>query len=225
MKFRSEKKELIDLGSEFYTAQEYDDCLKKLGDVGRFLGGNSAGLSAFNQLKIKPQSILDVGCGGGYFTNILAKKFPQAKVTGIDYSSKAIEHAKKHNSPNLSFHVPTTLELNIPEKSVDIITATLVCHHMNDTELIDFLKRAKTSARKKVIINDLHRHPIAYFFYGLIAPILFRNRLITHDGLISIKRSFTKNEWVSYLKKAGFNKDQYTIKWKFPFRWIITINL
>jgi len=223
---RSNEKELIDMGSEFYTPEEYDDCLKKLGAVGRFLGGNAAILSAFNKLKNEPASILDVGCGGGYFTRLLAYKYPKAKIIGIDYSSKAIEHAKRNKSlPNLSFEVPKTLELNAREKSFDVVTATLVCHHMSDSELVDFLKRAAITARKAIIINDLHRHPVAYFTYFIIARPLFRNRLITHDGLLSIKRSFIKKEWISYLQKAGFKQDQYTIKWKLPFRWIITINL
>jgi len=229
MSSRSEKKELIDLGSDYYTEGEYDDCLKKLGDVGKFLGGNYAGLSAFNKLTYQPLSILDVGCGGGYFTRILAKKYGQAKVVGIDYSFKAIEHAKKNSEnkyiPNVSYNAPSTLELNIEHKSYDIVTATLVCHHMSSTVLIDFLIRASKTAKKAIIINDLHRHPIAYLAYFFIAPLTFRNRLITHDGLLSIKRSFTKKEWVSYLHQAGFKQDQYTIKWKLPFRWIITINL
>ena len=225
MKKRSYEKELIDLGDDFYTKEEYEDCLKQLGRVGKWLLGNRAALYAFNQLDKSPKSILDVGCGGGNFTRLLALKYSTATVTGIDFSEKAICYANKQLSKipieNLKFEVPNTLELEKPSKSVDLITATLVCHHMNDDELIDFLKRAKEVATQKIIINDLHRHPLAYLSYLLIAPLAFQNRLITHDGLLSVKRSFIKKEWVSYLKKAGI--ENYTIKWKFPFRWIITI--
>ncbi len=224
MRIRSDEKEWIDLGFEYYTLDEYHDCLRKLGQVGKLLGGNSACLSAFDALKEAPKSILDVGCGGGAFTRILAKKYPEAIVTGIDFSKHAVEYAKdQQNSPNLKFEVPKTLELNGEPKSFDVLTATLVCHHMSDLELIDFLKRAASIAKKAIILNDLHRNKIAYFSYYLLNHILFQNRLIHHDGLISIKRSFIKSEWIKYLEKAGFNKNQYTIKWKFPFRWIITI--
>lgn len=222
MKKRSYEKELIDLGSDFYTKEEYDDCLKQLGRVGKLLLGNRAALHAFDQLDRSPKSILDVGCGGGSFTRLLALKYLDATVTGIDFSACAISYAQKQKPiKNLKFEVPLTLELEKPPKSVDVITTTLVCHHMNDEELIDFLKRAKKIAIKSIIINDLHRHPLAYLSYLLIAPFAFRNRLITHDGLLSIRRSFIKKEWVSYLEKAGI--ENYTIKWKFPFRWIITI--
>ncbi len=227
MQRRSEDKEFIDLGPEFYTREEYSDCLKKLGSVGRVLGGNIATLSAFRGLKDQPASILDVGCGGGDFTRVLAKKYPLAEVVGIDFSKAAIEYAKEHPQnvklPNLTFNVPETLELKSPPKSYDVVTATLVCHHMSDQELVDFLKRAACVARKAVILNDLHRHHLAYYSYFILNPILFRNRLITHDGLLSIKRSFLKKDWISYMLQAGFKEYQYTIKWKFPFRWIITI--
>lgn len=227
MQSRSSEKEYIDLGPEFYTSQEYRDCLKKLGSVGRLLGGNLATLSAFKELKHEPTSILDVGCGGGDFTRLLAKKFPHAEVVGIDYSKAAIEYAKEMpqnaNFPNLTFKVPETLELNAPLKSFDVVTATLVCHHMTNQELVEFLVRAANVARKAIILNDLHRNSLAYFSYFILNPILFRNRLISHDGLISIKRSFIKSDWISYLHEAGLKEYQYTIKWKFPFRWIITI--
>ena len=90
-------------------------------------------------------------------------------------------------------------------------------HNMSFT----FLKNANDAARNALIINDLHRHFIAYWFYKLLSPILFRNRLISHDGLLSIKKSFTKKELHYFLKQA--NISNYQIKWHFPFRWSILI--
>lgn len=226
---RSDEKELIDLGQPHYTLSEYHDCMRQLGRVGRLLGGDRATLSAFESLKHAPQSILDVGCGGGDTARLLSNRYSECSVEGIDYSEEAIRVAKSHphniRYPNLSFFKPDALELNYPSKSYDVVTTTLVCHHMNDGQLIDFLRRAATVARQAVIINDLHRHPIAYGAYGIIAPLLFNNRLITHDGLISIKRGFTKDEWIQYLKDAGFDRQQWSIAWKWAFRWTILITL
>lgn len=229
MNVRSHQKELIDQGAAYYTESEYFDCLKHLGKIGRFLGGNRATLSAFKQLKKPPTSILEVGCGGGDFTRILAHTYPKSHVVGIDFSEPAITYAKQQPAnkkfPHLVFEVPPTLELNIPEKTVDVITATLVCHHMSEEELIEFLKRAKSSANHAIIINDLHRSHLAYGCFHLISRFFFPNRLIIHDGLLSIQRGFTKKEWVYYLEKAGFQKKQYQIKWKWAFRWIILITI
>ena len=43
------------------------------------------------------ESILDVGCGDGRITKELNDSFPQKKITGVDYSEKAINLAKALN--------------------------------------------------------------------------------------------------------------------------------
>ena len=35
---RTTKPELIDLGPKYYSDQEYQDCLRRLGQIGRWLG-------------------------------------------------------------------------------------------------------------------------------------------------------------------------------------------
>jgi hypothetical protein len=39
-------------------------------------------------------------------------------------------------------------------------------------------------------VIDLHRHPIAYFLYTTLGKIVLHNRLLRHDGALSILRSF-----------------------------------
>jgi len=59
-KNRSYQKELIDLGDEYYSEEEYFDCLEKLGAVGRLLGGDRATLKSFSRADPKPFSTLAV---------------------------------------------------------------------------------------------------------------------------------------------------------------------
>ncbi len=224
---RSYQPELIDLGPDFYTAEEYDRCLHQLARIGRFLGGDRASQQTFAKLK-KVASILDVGCGGGHFTIQLAKQFPSAQVVGIDISSPAVKFAKKRlreaRVKNVEFVVPKSVKLNYPPNSFDVVTATLVCHHMNDEDLVEFLKKSYQIAKEKIIINDLHRHWLAYSGFALISKPFFPNRLISQDGLLSIQRGFKKKEWVSYLKAANIPLSCCSIKWHWAFRWIVTID-
>lgn len=223
---RSNQKEWIDLGPPFYSLDEYEDCLYQLDRIGRYLGGDQATFWAFNQLKSPPESIIDVGCGGGLFTLRLAEKYPQAKVRGIDISTDAIHFANRHlvasSLSNVHFIVPSSTRLQYLPQSIDVITSTLVCHHLNDEELIQFLKDAYKIAKKAVIFNDLHRHRLATASYALITPVL-RNRLVIHDGFISIKRAFKRSEWVSLLQAAEIPLEQCIIKWCWAFRWIVLI--
>lgn len=227
---RSMEKELMDLGPSCYTPKEYEDCLHQLDRVGRYLGGDRASYWAFRQLKSTPKSILDVGCGGGLFTIRLAKTYPEAKVVGIDVSQEAIAIASKHLQnakpvlTNLEFTVPAAPELHYKDNAFDVVIATLVCHHLTDTELVVFLKDAYKVAKQAVILNDLHRHDLAYKIFGIIAPLLFRNRLITEDGLLSIKRSFIRKDWIALLQAAEIPLEHCSINWSCPFRWIVMLN-
>lgn len=47
-------------------------------------------------------SVLDIGCGIGNSTAVLAKKFPCAEITGVDNSEDMLETAKKEN-PGIEF--------------------------------------------------------------------------------------------------------------------------
>lgn len=232
-KNRSTEPEWLDLNLETavsrlnngpFTDQEYDNCLKQLGNVGNWLQGDRATFKVLKKLNKAPQSILDIGCGGGYFTKKLAQFYSTAAVLGVDLNPKAIQHAIQNNKErsNLNFEVWEKSSFNKVE-SYDLILTTLVCHHMSDQELILFLKQAYKACRHAIVINDLHRHVLAYCSFALIAPVLFQNRLISHDGLISIKRGFKHSEWIHYLKEAGIPLENCSIKRHFPFRWTVVI--
>lgn len=229
MQVRSNQPEIMDLSDKFYTVEEYNDCLYQIGRIGKYLGNEKKMFKLFS--KYSPESILDIGCGGGNFTTYLAKQFKDTKVVGIDINQQAIKYAKeqqliRNNSlNNLKFEFRTSAELNEPEKSYDILTTTLVLHHLKDEEIIEFLKKAKSIAKKAIIINDLHRNWIPYFFSMIIFPVFFNNRLVRNDSLLSIKKSFIYKDLQKYLQKASFNEQNYKISWSWPFRWIIEINL
>lgn len=229
-KQRSTELELMDLGPQHYSQSEYEDCLYKLNRVGTFLGGDRASFHAFDRLSSLPRSILDIGCGGGLFTLKLAQRYPQAKVIGTDISAEAIVFAQnqllsqRNPLSNVEFiqqespHIP-----DLPLK-IDVITATLVCHHLSDDDLVIFLKDAYQKSHQAIIINDLHRHPFAYYSFLTIAPFIFRNRLVLNDGPLSTLRAFKREDWIAYLKAANIPLNRCTITWHWAFRWIICIN-
>lgn len=51
---------------------------------------------------INPREIIDIGCGTGNSTRVLADRFKTAHITGADYSQNMIDTAKEQN-PNLDF--------------------------------------------------------------------------------------------------------------------------
>lgn len=224
---RSQEVEWMDLGLEYFTQDEYQHCLQQLFKVNKLLGIFT---DTIKQLRfLSPTiSVLDIGCGGGFFLLALHKRFPHMSLKGIDICPSAIAVANQALSAHptipaqaVSFQLQRHKSLDEVTQPIDVILATLVCHHMSDEELIQFLLQASQMA-KKIIINDLQRSFLAQGFYAVLSPLLFRNRLITHDGLISIRRGFKRKELYRLLQAASIR--HYQIKWRFPFRWQIIIS-
>lgn len=230
LKSRSKELEILDLGQNHYTLDEYNDCMIKLDLIGKWLGGDQATISALKRMDPPPQSILDVGCGGGLSTIRLGEQFPHAKILGIDLNPLAIAFAKnklanmKRPPPNVSFETRDQGELSEPSKSYDAVISTLVCHHLTDGDLITFISKSCLVAKRKVIINDLQRDPVALFLFKCISPLFFRNRLVLNDGPQSIRRAFKRSELEDYLIKAGLKSSQYSIRWQWAFRWLVEVN-
>jgi len=68
-----------------------------------------------------PKMIIDIGCGPGNSTQVLAEKFPNAYILGVDSSSNMIEAAKR-NYPNLDFKTcDAGKELSMIDNNFDIV--------------------------------------------------------------------------------------------------------
>lgn len=81
-------------------------------------------------------SVLDAGCGTGYFSRQLRRK--GATVVGIDYSSKMIEIAKQQAEKAIlaiDHHVDTSTSLGtITDNSMDKIVSNFVLMDLDDLE-------------------------------------------------------------------------------------------
>jgi ubiquinone/menaquinone biosynthesis C-methylase UbiE len=70
--------------------------------------------------------VLDIGCGSGHAINLMARKYPNSRFRGYDFSKEAIETAKQEASDwNLANAVFVEQDVNqIPESdNIDFITA------------------------------------------------------------------------------------------------------
>src|SRR6185437_15358184 len=91
---RSQKKELIDMGPDYYTQDEYVECLKKLFYVNKLLGFFRSTKKILRRFS-KKSSLLDIGCGDGLFLLHLSNKFPEMQMLGLDISVDAIKAAEQ----------------------------------------------------------------------------------------------------------------------------------
>lgn len=87
------------------------------------------------QVNTKPTSILDIGCGTGLLTRLLANKFPDAKITAVDSSARMIALARqKLSNTNTQFILQDVEKLDLINK-YDLITGNAVIQWFSHPEI------------------------------------------------------------------------------------------
>ncbi len=81
---------------------------------------------------MKGQAVLDVGCGDGVLSHLLAKK--GLRVSGIDYTVEAIEFAKGKAQGAIEFKVGNVYELPWDDGSFDVVVSSDVIEHLEDVD-------------------------------------------------------------------------------------------
>ncbi len=70
------------------------------------------------------QSLLDIGCGEGYFTRGLAETLPNAQIYGLDIAKVGVRLAAKSvlDKNRCLFAVASSFDLPLADQSIDVIT-------------------------------------------------------------------------------------------------------
>jgi 2-polyprenyl-3-methyl-5-hydroxy-6-metoxy-1,4-benzoquinol methylase len=142
---------------------------------------------------------------------------------GIDANPNIIDFAKKHSTDfnNIQFEVANIFSDEFKNRKFDIVLCTLFLHHFSAEELVCIFVSLKKQAIKGVVINDIHRHPLAYYSIKWLTQLFSKSAMVKFDAPLSVLRAFTKNELKTILHQAGIH--HYELKWKWAFRWQLII--
>ncbi len=226
-KTRSDKLEFIDTGE--YTAEEYEGCLAEMRRVNRFLGDTrilrKTLLREIERRNLKSFSVLDIGAGSGEMLRTIAvfarKKGLEARLSGLELNPRSARAILEESKGFTEINSIRGNALNLPfsDNAFDYAICSLFTHHFTDENAVKILREMRRVASRKVFIIDLHRQRLAYFLYKTAGKIFLHNRLIRHDGALSILRSFKPEELEKLGRKAGL-KD-ISVERYFPFRLIL----
>jgi 2-polyprenyl-3-methyl-5-hydroxy-6-metoxy-1,4-benzoquinol methylase len=173
----------------------------------------------------RPIRVLDVACGGG---DVLLALWRWAKKAGLDVSfagcdlsETAVGYAKltaEQAGAPIAFY-----RLRIPDDDLpggfDMIMSTLFLHHLDEDVAISFLREAAAKARDRVVIQDLVRGRLSYWFARFGTSVLLLSDICRLDGRTSVEGAFTRSEARALADRAGLS--QAEVLARFPFRYLI----
>jgi 2-polyprenyl-6-hydroxyphenyl methylase/3-demethylubiquinone-9 3-methyltransferase len=82
-------------------------------------------------------NVADLGCGGGFVTESIARLMPEARVRGIDISQSSVTQASLHGDslPNLSYQVGSIYSIPLPSEWADTVIVSDMFEHLEDLDL------------------------------------------------------------------------------------------
>lgn len=223
---RADLVELMDLPCSY---EELRACLHDIERVNRLTFAYRPTISWLEELVAQhPQSpgrlrIVDVGCGYGATLrriNAWAKRHAiRVELTGIDLNPDAIRAAKEATPPtqNIDWVVGDALS-HAATSEIDVVVCSLLTHHLNDSQIVQFLRWMERTAQRGWFINDLHRRPLPYHLFRLLARFTNWHRFVKNDGPVSIRRSFVMEDWQGLCAAAQLAAENVSIREYRPAR-------
>ncbi|MBF9238619.1 methyltransferase domain-containing protein [Hymenobacter sp. BT683] len=207
--------------------------LDELETINTWLGGYAPVLNALKRLKPRfpsgrPLRLADLGSGGGDTLRHIAqwarKNRVSAELTGIDANQFMLDYAmaKSLGYPEITYRQFDIFAPEFQAQPYDVLTCSLFCHHFTDDELVALLQQWQQQAQVAVVINDLHRHWLAYHSIKWLTRLLGGSYLVQHDAPLSVARAFRRADWVALLQRAGIVN--YALRWRWAFRWQVILH-
>ena len=160
------------------------------------------GLEKLLDIAVKkvPERILEVGCGSGITTSILAQRFPHSEITAIDLDESQITRARKRLvNEKVHFLQGDATRLQFEPHSFDACVASYALHHM------PAFPRALREIHR-ILYPGAHLYVLEVPFSREVLRVLKENK--PHEEVeepADIRSGFfTKKRLLHELQRAGF---------------------
>jgi ubiquinone/menaquinone biosynthesis C-methylase UbiE len=189
---------------------EFDQAYRELASINRKLGG----IRAIERFLPRKQglTVLDVAAGGCDIGDALAET-RSCKVISLDLNPMGLRHSRHTRSV-----VGDGTLLPFADGAFDAVICSLSFHHLTDTECEQVLREMWRTSRDCVLVNDLHRHPVAYASIRVLSQLFSKSDMVKHDGPVSVLRAFRPSELSAIARRAGVPAEVHR---SFPFRLVL----
>ncbi len=225
---RSYELEHLDLGD--YTPEEYEGCIAELRLINLCFGEARALRRTLwrdaTRAGVRDFSVLDVGAGSGELLYQIATwqrgTGRSGRLLGVELNERAARAIgeKRADCPEIEALRCDALRLPLGDSTFDYSICSLFTHHFVEERVVAILSEMARVARRGIYVLDLHRHPLPYYVYTRLGPLVLQNRLTRDDGALSILRGFVPKELVALGRQAGL--ECVKVERVFPYRLVLS---
>jgi hypothetical protein len=178
--------------------------LRDLVTINRVLGGHRILLDCLRKVTTPGEefTFLDIGAASGDMTAAAKREFPRLCPINLDCKPLHLEESSGERVVADAFHLP------FAERSIDIVHCSLFLHHFSNSDVLRLLSGFWDVARRALIVQDLERNPLPYYFIPATRWLFRWSALVCHDGPISVEAAFKADELRDLAVRAGIGGAQ-----------------
>lgn len=194
--------------------------LSYLRRINTFLGYHRsiiAHLSRFSRRwpRGRPVHVLDVATGSGDLPRAICRwsgfRGFDLRVVGIDLQDATLREASAlmppGSLPAVRFVRCDALRLPFADGAFDYAVTSSFLHHLDDDTAVAALREMARVASRGIVVSDILRHRRAYAWITLLT--LLSRPIVKHDGRMSVKQAFTKEEVLRLRERAEIGFARY----------------
>jgi ubiquinone/menaquinone biosynthesis C-methylase UbiE len=159
--------------------------------------------------------VLDVGSGPGLLASMLAEKYPDAEVVGVDFSPRQVRAANRLLSHsqlgNCSFKIGDAIDLPSEDGSFDLVVSTFSISSWPDIQKgLEEIRRVLVAGGKACVVDadssstdeEIRRFTTLYASAGVNRRL---NEWITRRFVFGSAIAITNQEAAALAESAGFS--------------------
>lgn len=153
-------------------------------------------------------TLLDVGTGFGDIPRAAARAARRRGITlrlvGVERNRAAARLARGGGrGVPLAVVLGDGGTLPLADRSVDVIVASQVLHHLPRATAVRWIAAFNRVARRAVVLADLRRSRVAIAGVWAASFGLGMSRVTRRDAVVSLQRGYTRGEFDEMLREAG----------------------
>ena len=214
------------------SPEAVDQSLTDLDRINRWLRG-MRGLANHLYPRLRawraaPLRVLDLGAGGCTIPEAIAHWAKRERISlqifALDLQHAHLQwaQARLRGQAEIALVQGDVVTPPFADGGVDVVISSLFLHHFTPTALMQLLPKWVRLARRGLVMSDLVRHPVPYWFMKASSPVFARSAITRHDAAVSVQRAYRPQELQNIAVEAGFPQAQ--VFTHFPYRMTLVID-